>query len=202
MATFSTNQVGQFIVANAFNSGGTSPGTVKAVSVGGGNVSVKYVNASGQAVSSDRIPLNQVRVASAKQYVAKTYRQDTITVAAANIIVGQEYSLKIIFRNWGSGSAENQYVKVVGAYTAATGDTAETIFDAIKALADKAFAKEPYPTLTFSVSGSTTTAGLVITEVAQPWVLGKMQGRQLDYTILFVPIISFLGLTKAVPSVE
>lgn len=189
MATYSTNQVGQFIVANAFNSAGTDPGTVTAVTKGGDQVSVKFINASGQTVSSDRIPIGNVRATSAKKYVAKSYRQDTISLAADNIVVGQSYALKFMFRNWGSGSAENQYLKVVGGYIAETGDTAEDVFTAIKTLAEKAFAKEPYPTLSFAVSGTGTNATLVITEVAQPWALGKMQGRMLDYTILFIPIV-------------
>lgn len=188
MATYSTLGVGRFIVANAYNTSGTTAGTVLGTVGSASEFQVKYINANGQKVCSDRITIDNVRQVTAKSYIPRTYRSDTISLASTNVVVGQEYGLKIIFRNWGSGSAENQYIKVIGGYVAQTGDDAEDIFDAIKANADLTFAKEPYPLLSFAVSGSGASATLVVTELAQPFALGKMQGRQLDYTILFVPI--------------
>jgi len=189
MATYSTNQVGQLIVANAYDTSGTAAGTVLGTVGNEKEFQVKYINANSQKVASDRITIANVNYSIAKGYKPKVFRTDTITVDSGNVIVGQEYSIKIIFRQWGSGSAENQYTRVVGGYTVKTGDDAFDIFTGIAASATLAFKHEPVPSLVFTVAGSGTTASLVITEQAQPWQLGKMQGRQLDYTILFVPIV-------------
>ena len=94
----------------------------------------------------------------------------------------------MVFRNWGSGSAENQYPRIIGGYVAKTGDDAQDIFTAIAANGNAIMAKEAWPMVSFSVSGTGSSATLVITEQAQKWSLGKMQARQLDYTITFIPI--------------
>lgn len=188
MAIFSMNGADQLIVANAYNTSGTAAGTVTGVVAKGGEVSIKYINALAKKVSSDRIPIGKVRAASAKATVAKTYRTDTISIASGNVVVGQEYSIKMVFRNWGSGSAENQYPRIIGGYVAKTGDDAEDIFTAIAANGNAIMKREAWPMVNFTVSGTGSSATLVITEQPQKWILGKMQARQLDYTITFIPI--------------
>lgn len=188
MAMFSTHNVKQVIVANSIDATGATPGAFVKVLAEPGNTGfyILYTNVSGQTVKSDKISFDKIRSIKALSYVPKTYREDKLTIAAGNVIVGQEYIIRILFRDWGSGSAENQQFKHVGAYKVKTGDTAESIVDAIISLGNANFAREDYPALVFSKEA--VTDNLVITEQPQPWVLGKMQARNLNYDIQLVPI--------------
>lgn len=186
MATFSSNSVRQLIVANT-TSGGAAGQYVSTVATADGEMYVKYINANTQTVAGPRIPVSAIKSVVPVKYAAKTLRSDKIAINTA--VVGQTYNIRIVFRNWGSGSAENQYFKYTGTYKCKTGDTTSTIAAALKALADVNFAREPIPLLTFSVSGNELT----ITEVAQPFVKGKQQGRPLNYYFQFVPITDSTG---------
>lgn len=186
MATFSTNSVKQLFVANTSGTGGAGQYSGAALTVDN-ELYLKFTNALGQNVISPRIPVSKIKSVSSKAYAAKTLRSDKITINTA--VVGQTYNIRIVFRNWGSGSAENQYFKYTGTYKAVTGDTTSTIAAALVALAQTNFSREPIPLLTFSVS----TNEITITEVAQPWVKGKQQGRPLNYYFQFVPITDSTG---------
>lgn len=187
MAIFSTNSVRHLFVANATGSV-TTPGNFGSVAkTVDGELYFKFTNALGQEVRTDLIPSDKIVHVTAKNNKAKVLRTDTITFDTP--IVGQTYTLRIVFRSWGSGSTENQYVKNVGSYKAKTGDTPTILATALKASADINFLREAVPLLTFAVVGAT----LVITEVAQNWVPGKQQGRPLDYYIQYVRINDATG---------
>ena len=187
MAIFSTNSVRHLFVANATGSA-TTPGNFGSVSKTSDNeLYFKFTNALGQEVRTDLIPANRIVKATVKNNKAKVLRTDTITFDTP--VVGQTYTLRIVFRAWGSGSSENQYVKNVGSYRAKVGDTSTTLATALKASADINFLREAVPLMTFAVVGAT----LVVTEVAQPWVQGKQQGRPLDYYIQYVRINDISG---------
>lgn len=188
MAMFSTHNVKQVIVANSTDATGATAGAFVKVLAEPGNTGfyVMYTNASGQTVKSDRISFDKIRSIKALSYVPKTYRVDKLTIVNDDIVVGQDYIVRILFRDWGSGSPENQQFKHVGAYRVKTGDTAETIVDALVSLGTANFAREDYPALAFSKEAVTNK--LVITEQPQPWVLGKKQARNLNYVIQLVPI--------------
>ena len=286
MAVFSSNSVRQLFVANTSGTGGSGQysGAAKTVD---NELYLKFTNALGQAVISPRIPISKIKSTSSKAYAAKVLRSDTIAVNTA--VVGQTYNIRIVFRNWGSGSAENQYFKYTGTYKCKTGDTVATIMNSLKDLAVKNFAREAVPLLTFGLAGTAasatmatnvgvtataknigtagnaitlaiasvsagaaavtvtgnaisvslttaaktiadlkaaivaspeanalititgtdatavsaettsvaltggTTTGITITEVAQPWVVGKQQGRSLNYYFQFVPITDSTG---------
>ena len=182
MAIFSTNSVRHLFVANATGSV-TTPGNFGSVSkTTDGEIYFKFTNALGQEVRTDLIPSARIVKATVKNNKAKVLRTDTITFDAP--VVGQTYTLRIVFRSWGSGSSENQYVKNVGSYKAKIGDTPTSIATALKASADVNFLREAVSLMTFTVVGAT----LVIAEVAQPWIQGKQQGRPLDYYIQYVRI--------------
>lgn len=186
MAVFSSNSVRQLIVANS-TSGGAAGQYVETAVTTDGEMYVKFINANTQTVVSPLIPVSAIKSVVPVKYAAKTLRQDTITINTA--VVGQTYNIRIVFRNWGSGSSENQYFKYTGTYKCKTGDTTTTIAAALKALAEINFAREAVPLLSFTTTGATIT----ITEVAQPFVRGKQQGRPLNYYFQFVPIIDSTG---------
>lgn len=187
MATFSENQVRQIIVANSYSLSELKPGSVNGITATKDAFSIKFTNVLGEQVKSDYIPMDNIRGVKATAFTPRVFRKDEITIS--NIIAGQDYILRFLFRDWGSGSPENQYFKHVGAYRAKTGDTAEDIINALMDLATKNFAREPEPLLTFSKVGTGAATKLVVTELAQEWVLGKKQGRPLNYVIQFVPIM-------------
>ena len=186
MATFSSNSVRHLFVANT-STGGAAGQYVDAVKTVDNELYLKFINANTQTVATPLIPISKIKSVSSKAYAAKVLRSDTITINTA--VVGQTYNIRFVFRNWGSGSAENQYFKYSGTYKAVTGDTTTTIATALTALAVTNFAREATPLLTITSSGAVIT----ITEIAQPWVKGKQQGRPLNYYFQFVPIIDSTG---------
>lgn len=184
---FTTNSVRHLYIANGFSSGATTPGYFKtAVKTSQNELYLTYVNTEGKTVKTDSIPIANIRYTKSTAYVPKCLRKDVITFDAP--IVGQTYTIRFLIRSWGSGSAEDQYFKHVGSYKAKTGDDAEDLVDAMITNATANFAREPLPLFTFTKEGSGANTKLIVTEVQTPWVLGKSQGRGLDYTIQFVKI--------------
>lgn len=186
MATFSSNSVRHLFVANT-STGGAAGQYVSAAKTVDNELYLKFINANTQTVATPLIPISKIKSVSSKAYAAKRLRSDTITINTA--VVGQTYNIRFVFRNWGSGSAENQYFKYSGTYKAVTGDTPTTIATALTALAVTNFAREATPLLTITSAGAVIT----ITEIAQPFVKGKQQGRPLNYYFQFVPITDSTG---------
>ena len=187
MATFSNSSVRHLYVANGFNAGATSAnhGFFKsAVKTVDNELFLTYVNAIGQTVKTDNIPIANIRSVTSKAYKPKQLRKDSIAFAAP--VSGQTYTIRFLIRNWGSGSAEDQYFKHVGSYKAKAGDDAEDLVDAMIVNATKNFAREPLPLFKFTKSGTGATAKLIVEEVQAPFVVGKQQGRGLNYDIQFV----------------
>lgn len=189
MATFSNNSVRHFYVANGFNAGATSanPGYFKtAVKTADNELYLTYINVLGKETKTDSIPIDNIRSVTSKAFAPKCLRKDAITFDAP--IAGQTYTIRFLIRQWGSGSAEDQYFKHVGSYKAKTGDDAEDIVDAMITNATKNFAREPLALFTFTKEGSGSGTKLIVTEVQTPFVTGKSQGRGLNYEIQFVKI--------------
>jgi hypothetical protein len=191
MAVFSNNSVRHLYVANGYSAGaaatlanaGLFTGAVKTAD---NDLYLTYVNVLGQAQKTDSIPVANIRSVKSTPYSPKVLRKDEITFDAP--IPGQTYTIRFLIRQWGSGSAEDQYFKHVGSYKAKTGDDAEDLVDAMIVNATKNFAREPLPLFTFTKQGTGATASLIVSEVATPWVIGKSQGRGLNYSIQFVKI--------------
>ena len=189
MAVFSNNSVRHLYVANGFNAGATSAnlGFFKtAVKTVDNELYLTYINALGKETKTDSIPIANIRSVTSKAYAPKCLRKDAITFDAP--IAGQTYTIRFLIRQWGSGSAEDQYFKHVGSYKAKTGDDAEDIVDAMIVNATKNFAREPLALFTFTKEGAGATTKLIVTEVQTPFVVGKSQGRGLNYEIQFVKI--------------
>lgn len=184
---FTTNSVRQLYIANGFSSSATTPGYFKtAVKTSQNELYLTYINTESKEVKTPSIPIANIRYVKSTAYVPKCLRKDAITFDVP--IVGQTYTIRFLIRSWGSGSAEDQYFKHVGSYKAKTNDTAEDIVDAMITNATANFAREPLSLFTFTKEGSGATTKLIVTEVQTPWVLGKSQGRGLDYSIQFVKI--------------
>ena len=102
--------------------------------------------------------------------------------AAADIVVGSDYILRIHIFEHGSLSIEDTYLKFA-TYRPVTGDTEEEVVDGLIASLNRNFSREPgatatdNPLFTFSRSGSGATSKLVITQKLQPYVRGKKFGR-------------------------
>ena len=187
MSVLTTQNVRHLIVANGYDNTGATPGKfVKLIAEPDNSAFyVQYTNVLGQLIKSDRIVVNNIRKIKALAWTPRVLGQHKLEVTAVE--AGQIYSVRIIFRQWGSGSQEDQYVKHIGAYKAKTGDDAADIVDALVTLGTANLSRESANYLTFAKEAVTNK--LVITEVAQPWVLGKRQGRPLDYKIFLSPII-------------
>ena len=155
MAEFSTNSVRQLYVANT-SSGGAAGQYAGAKKTVDNELYLKFINANANTVITPLIPISKIKSISSKAYAAKTLRSDTIAVNTA--VVGQTYNVRIVFRNWGSGSAENQYFKYTGTYKCKTGDTVATIMESLKSLATINFAREATPLLSFGLAGTAATA--------------------------------------------
>ena len=113
MATYSVNEVTQVIVANKHNGdltnesvGRGDAATVVGVDNTKNSIFIKYVNALGQIVKSDYINVNKIRSIKVSAYVPYQSRVDKLTLTTDDIVAGQNYSIRILFREWGSGSVE------------------------------------------------------------------------------------------------
>lgn len=186
MPTFNTNQVRQVIVVDSTSN--------VALANGDGGKYITYVDVLGKTRATDLIPTGGLRKKSSTIYTARSLRVDTVTVAdaTASAVVGQDYGFHIKFREWGSGSQENTQDTFV-TVTAESGDTMNTILNKLTTLGNKMyyntdFAKFPSSVLRFAHTNNAAT--MTITEVAQPWILGKAQERCADYYILRLSIIS------------
>lgn len=177
MATFSSNQVRHFYVADAYSANQvTASSTVGTLSVGGNADAGVYLAYSGPGglVRSDLI--NPAKIAYAKvtpaSKMARKLRKDVVALDA-NInsgapIVGQDYLLRIAFKQHIGLSTEDQYFKY-GAVRVTPGMTAEQFYQTLVDSLEKNFSREVTPLLKFSVNGEkaavtmTTNSGLTVT---------------------------------------
>ena len=195
MANFSQDQVRQLyvVLSKATKFDNTTPSGALKVNKSNEDVWFNYQTPNGDngksaTVRTDLIPIKNIEYAVASPAVSRPLKRQVVSLDTSlnwgSPVVGQEYMLRFTFYNLGIGGPENQYIKNGGAYKVKIGDTAATIMQALKALADKNFSREPYPYVTVTLDGDT----LVIEEVPQPWVLGKRQAAQVYFQVQVVPI--------------
>lgn len=178
MATFSENQVRHLYVTN----------TLKASDVvstdAAGSIAVKYDTGKTQLYFKYMGPGGQTRsdlIKTASIISAKVTDADSLkralkkykleldpTVNSGAPVAGQDYVLRIAFRNYIGLSEEDQYFKY-GVVHAITGMTAETFYQTLLSSLEKNFSREISKLLTFSLDGvkasvaMTTNAGITIT---------------------------------------
>lgn len=167
MATFSTNQVRQLYVANA--SGAVAEGAAL------GTIEVKADNAkthlyfkhmgAGGVVRSDLIDIKNISYAKATDAANLAVDMKKVKLAlSADVnsgapIAGQEYLLRIAFRQYIGLSEEDQYFKY-GVVQAYTGMTAEQFYTVLKSSLEKNFSREEKGLLSFSLEQTAASATL------------------------------------------
>lgn len=192
---FSTNQVRQLYVATDVKEGAAHVLATDTV----GTIALKTDNAKshmyfeyrgvGGLVRSDLIDVDKVLYAKATpaSALARKLKKATVTLDATvnggNPIAGQDYILRIVFRQYLGMSDEDQYQKY-GMVHAYAGMTASDFYKTLAISLAKNFSRELIPLVKFKIGATEVTpntkladiAGdadsLVIEEVEQPWTLG------------------------------
>ena len=216
MATFSTNQVRQLYVAEALKS------TNVAATDAAGSIAVKsdtakthlyfeYMGAGGMT-RSDLIDIKNILYAKATDAddLAHDLSKYKLTLDASinngAPVAGQDYILRIAFRNYIGLSEEDQYFKYGMVHTVAN-MTASDFYKTLALSLVKNFSREEEGLLKFyletggtnagTVSNTTTEVtkdtkestltgtytGIVIEEVPQEWILGVMEQTPVNFTL-------------------
>lgn len=190
MAVYTTNQNRQFFVASEYSATVTDAsnvgaiGAVKCVADGLGQEMYFLYRGADTVLKSDRIQLKNldyIKAFKASDMVTPLKKVEVTldsTVNSGAPVSGQDYLLRIEFRQFYGMSDEDQYFKDVAVHATAAMTDAKALFDAMKNALDLAFSREvgatktANPYLNFSVSGSGSSAKLVIMEKPQSWHLG------------------------------
>lgn len=195
MATFSTNQARQLYVATAVNTV-NSDATIGTIEVAGGgkDLYIKHKGYGGE-VRSDLVNVDNILYAKVTPAadMARSLKVVTVTLDT-NVhgetpapIVGQDYILRINFRQFASLGDENTYIKY-GAVHAVANMTAPAFYVELALSLAKNFSRELTKLVEIGLTdGSTVTTvtaataktsltgtytGVVITEAKQEWTLG------------------------------
>lgn len=192
---FSTNQVRQLYVATELKEGAAH---VLATDQAG-TIALKTDNAkthmyfeykgAGGLTRSDLVSIDNILYAkeTPASALARKLKKATVTLDATinggNPIAGQDYILRIVFRQYLGMSDEDQYQKY-GMVHAYAGMTASDFYKTLAISLAKNFSRELVPLVKFKIGATEVTpntkladiAGdadsLVIEEVEQPWTLG------------------------------
>ena len=215
MATFSTNQVRQLYVAEALKTPNVS--ATDAV----GSIAVKadtakthlyfeYMGAGGMT-RSDLIDIKNILYAKATDAddlahdLAKYKLTLDASVNSGAPVAGQDYILRIAFRNYIGLSEEDQYFKY-GMVHAVAGMTASNFYKTLALSLVKNFSREEEGLLKFYLETEGTDAGtvgtptevtkdtkestltgtytgIVIEEAPQEWILGVMEQTPVNFTL-------------------
>lgn len=210
MSVFSTNQARQLYVATALK----TPHVL--ASDNAGSIAVKNDNAKSHLyfeykgadnlMRSDLIDIKNILYAKATdaEKMARELKAVTVTldntVNGGNPVSGQDYILRIAFRQYVGMSDADQYFKygVVHAYA---GMTASDFYKKLAISLVKNFSRELTPLVKFTLTDSEDTAvpvdintkessltgsykALVIDEVAQDWILGKKEQVPVYFEVI------------------
>lgn len=228
MATFSVNQNRQFYVANAYKSTVSSEDTAGTIAVkGNSEKSEIYFSYKGaeSLMRSDLIKTENIISAKATDADDMKHNLKSVsvtldgTINSGNPVVGQDYMLRIAFRQAFGDSDSNQYFKygIVHIYP---GKTASDFYKELAESLAKNFVREITPLIDVSlVSHSTEPEGadttvpvlkngviqkltdlaetsaytsIVISEVAQPWKLGTLKQVPVYFEV-YPTTITFEG---------
>lgn len=190
MATFSTNQVRQLYVVKSLGTvNANSPvGTLEVAKDVDGALYFKYMGAGGQT-RSDLIDIASI-MKKGETAAAKMQRglKRTKLVLDSNVnggapIAGQDYILRLAFRNYIGISDENQYFKH-GAVRGVTGMTAAQFYEKMADSLIKNLSREAEPLVNIELALEDDVAtGIIIEEAIQPWSLGLMPVTYVNFTV-------------------
>ena len=213
MATFSVNQVRQLYVATAFK----TPRVL--ASDAAGSIAVKndtvkshlYFEYKGadNLMRSDLIDTKNILYAKATDATAMAHDLKSVTIALdSNVnggapVAGQDYILRIAFKQYVGMSDEDQYFKY-GMVHAYAGMDASEFYKVLAVSLAKNFSREVVPLIKIEIKTASATTevtpttkvadltgtytGVVVTEVEQPWRLGVMAQTPVYFTVQSVPV--------------
>lgn len=213
MATFSVNQVRQLYVATAFK----TPHVL--ASDAAGSIAVKNDTAKSHLyfeykgadnlMRSDLIDTKNILYAKATDATAMAHDLKSVTIALdSNVnggapVAGQDYILRIAFKQYVGMSDEDQYFKY-GMVHAYAGMDASEFYKVLAVSLAKNFSREVVPLIKIEIETASATTevtpttkvadlkgtytGVVITEVEQPWRLGVMAQTPVYFTVQSVPV--------------
>ena len=216
MATFSTNQVRQLYVAKALKSSNViatdAAGSIAVKSdTAKTHLYFEYMGAGGMT-RSDLIDIKNILHAKATDAddlahdLAKYKLTLDASVNSGAPVAGQDYILRIAFRNYIGLSEEDQYFKY-GMVHAYAGMTASDFYKTLVLSLVKNFSREEEGLLKFyletggtnagTVAGTPTEVtkdtkestltgtytGIVIEEAPQEWILGVMEQTPVNFTL-------------------
>lgn len=213
MATFSVNQVRQLYVATALK----TPHVL--ASDAAGSIAVKndtvkshlYFEYKGadNLMRSDLIDTKNILYAKATDATAMAHDLKSVTIALDSDVnggapvAGQDYILRIAFKQYVGMSDEDQYFKY-GMVHAYAGMDASEFYKVLAISLAKNFSREVVPLIKIEIKTASATTevtpttkvadltgtytGVVITEVEQPWRLGVMAQTPVYFTVQSVPV--------------
>ena len=208
MSVFSTNQVRQLYVAKALKTphvlAGDAAGSIAVQNDTAKNHLYFEYKGADNLMRSDLIDIKNILYAKATDAddIAHELKAVTVTldseVNAGAPVAGQDYILRIVFKQYVGMSDEDQYFKY-GMVHAYAGMTASEFYKVLAISLAKNFSREVVPLIKIEVTtGSAETevtpttkvadltgtyTGIVITEVEQPWRLGIMEQTPVYFTV-------------------
>lgn len=209
MATYSVNQVRHLYVAKALKGKSTDLKTagdiLLKVDKAKSTMYFQYFSPAGVIESSDKIDIKNITYAkstSSKALVKKLDRYQVVldsTINKGTPVAGQDYLLRLAFRQYVGLSPEDQYWKF-GMVHAVSGMTASGFYKAMALSLAKNIAREAtplvtiylvtdkstYTTVTIDTDPTTlagTYTGIQIEQVAQDWILGVMPQGYIPFAV-------------------
>lgn len=209
MATFSVNQVRHLYVAKSLKTAidqlTTAGDILPKADTAKTTLYFQYYSPAGLVESSDKIHIPNVTYAKATSSEALAKKLDRYQVVLdANInggapVAGQDYILRLAFRQYVGLSPEDQYWKY-GMVHAVSGMSASDFYKALALSLGKNLAREATPLVTiYLVSGAYDSAkvgidtdpatltdtytGIQIEQVAQDWILGVMPQGYIPFAV-------------------
>jgi len=193
--TISTNQNRHLYVASAVQNTKANVATT-------GDIYVEVINdglekelyflykGADTTLKSDRIQLKNLSYAKAisAEDMLSPLKSVKVTLNEAPV-VGQDYVLRIDFRQFYGMGEEDQYFKDVAVHVTSDITDAKKFFDAMKSALNLAFSREvgatkdANPYLAFATGGSGAAGYLTITEKEQDWNLGTMAQERVLFDV-------------------
>lgn len=213
MSVFSTNQVRQLYVAKTLNTSRVlatdTAGSIAVKSDTAKNHMYFEYKGADNLMRSDLIDIKNILYAKATDAddMAHELRAVTVTLDSevnAAPVAGQDYILRIAFKQYVGMSDEDQYFKY-GMVHAYAGMTASDFYKKLALSLAKNFSREIVPLVKFILTDSEDEAvpvdattkessltgtykALVIDEVEQPWRLGIMEQTPVYFEVQPVPV--------------
>lgn len=208
MSVFSTNQVRQLYVAKALKNpnvvAGDAAGSIAVKSDTAKNHLYFEYKGADNLMRSDLIDIKNILYAKATDADTMKHKLKSVTVTldetvnAGNPVVGQDYILRVAFRQYVGMSDEDQYFKY-GMVHSYAGLDAKKFYATLAVSLAKNFSREAFPLVRISLATASNpvpvtattkvddldgdSTGVIITEVEQPWGLGLMEQTPVYFDV-------------------